>query len=114
MDASQVDRIAKALADSRRRDILETLVREGVVSCGALAERFPVGQSTISHHLKILLDAGVVRVRREGQFGFFSVNQEVLGAFLRAMQDRLLGKGQAGEGGPPPVSREPNVVEESS
>jgi len=91
MDRRQLDRIAKALADPRRLDILEAIAREREISCKALGERFPVGLSTVSHHLKVLADSGVVRVRREGQFGYFSLDREVLRSYLQAVQWRLLG-----------------------
>jgi DNA-binding transcriptional ArsR family regulator len=60
------------------------------MSCGAIAERFPVGQSTVSHHLKLLLDAGLVTVRREGQHGFFSAKPEVLEEYITELQKRVI------------------------
>lgn len=89
MDDKQFTRIAKALADPRRLDILELIAAVKEMSCGAIAERFPVGQSTVSHHLRVLADAGLVDVRREGQHGYFQANDEVLDAYIETMRKRF-------------------------
>lgn len=89
MDDRQFTRIAKALADPRRFEIFEVIAGVEEMSCGAIAERFPVGQSTVSHHLKILADAGLVDVRREGQHGYFLAKAEVLDAYIETMRERL-------------------------
>ena len=90
MNDAQFTRIAKALADPRRFEILRALSQDGEMSCGTVAERFPVGQSTISHHLKILVDAGLVEVRREGQHSYFAGNRDVLESYVEELGRRLL------------------------
>jgi len=90
MDERQFQRVAKALADPRRFEILETIARAGELSCGQIADRFPIGQSTVSHHLKALADAGLVEVRREGQHGYFSARPHVLESYLNALRERVL------------------------
>ena len=62
---SRVDVVA-ALADPTRRRILELLV-DGDVPAGELANRFPVSRPAVSRHLRVLREAGLVRVRAEGQ-----------------------------------------------
>ncbi|RME42695.1 MAG: ArsR family transcriptional regulator [Deltaproteobacteria bacterium] len=89
MDDKQFIRIAKALADPRRFEIFEVIAGTEEMSCGAVAERFPIGQSTVSHHLKILTDAGLLDVRREGQHGFFKAKPEVLWAYIEELKERL-------------------------
>lgn len=59
--------VAKALADETRIQLLAALAREGELSCGELVERCAVSQPTVSHHLKVLVEAGLVRVRQAGQ-----------------------------------------------
>ncbi len=90
MDEIQFIRVAKALADSRRFEILRAISESHEMSCGAIAERFPVGQSTVSHHLKLLLDAGLVTVRRGGQHGFFSARPAVLEEYITELQKRVI------------------------
>jgi len=59
--------VAKALADETRIRILVALAREGELSCGELVDRCAVSQPTVSHHLKVLAEAGLVQVRQAGQ-----------------------------------------------
>ncbi|MFQ5329127.1 MAG: ArsR/SmtB family transcription factor [Thermodesulfobacteriota bacterium] len=90
MDEKQFMQVAKALADSRRFDILRAISETNEMSCGAIAEQFPIGQSTVSHHLRLLLDAGIVTVRREGQHGFFSAKPAVLEEYISELQKRVI------------------------
>jgi DNA-binding transcriptional ArsR family regulator len=53
-----------ALSDPVRLEIVRALQESGELSCGAL--RAPVSKSTLSHHLKVLRDAGVIHTRPEG------------------------------------------------
>jgi len=91
MDSKRFNRIAKALADPRRFGIFEAIagVRDEM-SCGAIAEQFPIGQSTVSHHLKVLTDAELVDVRRDGQHCFFSARPEMLNSYLEEISRRLI------------------------
>jgi len=93
MEEEQFIRVAKALADSRRFEILRAISVSKEMSCGAIAERFPIGQSTVSHHLKLLLEAGLVTVLREGQHGFFSARPEVLEEYITELQVRVIAPG---------------------
>lgn len=89
-DKKQFGKISKALADPRRLEVLEFIAGQDAVSCGSIAEHFPVRQSTISHHLKILVDSGLVDVRREGQFGYFSSQPDVVQDYLSELHLRLI------------------------
>lgn len=53
--------LAKAIAHPARLRILRILAEREACVCGELVEEFPLAQSTISQHLKILKDAGLVR-----------------------------------------------------
>jgi len=55
-----------ALADPTRRRIVE-LLRDSEVSAGELGERFAISQPGVSRHLRVLREAGLVRVRVDGQ-----------------------------------------------
>lgn len=56
----------EALADPTRRAILE-LLADGEQDAGSIAIRFPVSRPAVSRHLRVLREAGLVRVRPEGQ-----------------------------------------------
>lgn len=53
--------LAKALGHAARVKILRILVRKNVCICGDIVEELPLAQSTVSQHLKILKDAGLIR-----------------------------------------------------
>lgn len=81
----------KALADPTRIRILNLLAanREPVCVCH-IVEHFPVGQPTISHHLKILRDARFVFAERRGTFMYYRVNRKCLAEFPGAAR-RIMG-----------------------
>lgn len=90
MDVTQFQRIAKALADPRRFEILEVIASAGdEMCCGAVVDCFPVAQATVSHHLKELTDAGLVETRAEGQFKLLRARPEVLAAYVSELQRRI-------------------------
>ena len=83
-------KITKALADSTRFRLLQAIAAEEI-SCGALANRFPITQATCSQHLKILADAGLIARRREGQFHYYHLVRDTLEAYHRALDAALAG-----------------------
>ncbi len=89
MDNNQFQRIAKALADPRRFEVLEVIAAGGEMCCGEVVERFPVSQATISHHLKELTDAGLVETRAEGQFKYLRARPEVLADYVEQLSRRI-------------------------
>ena len=66
---------AKALADETRQKIMN-LVCCNWLSVNEIVEKIDVSQPTVSHHLAILRDAGLVNIREEGKQTFYSLNQE--------------------------------------
>lgn len=89
MDNSQFQRVAKALADPRRFEILEVIAAGGEMCCGEVVERFTVAQATVSHHLKELAEAGLVETRSEGQFKYLRARPEVLAEYLEQLGRRV-------------------------
>jgi len=66
MNRDQSHRISKALADPRRLEILEHIAAADEVACADLVADCPITQATMSHHLKELANAGLIKVRAEG------------------------------------------------
>jgi len=58
--------LAKAIAHPARVEILRILVRKNSCVCGAIVDELPLAQSTVSQHLKILKDAGLLRGEIDG------------------------------------------------
>ena len=72
-------RLLKALADPTRLRILSLLSRhEGEVCVFEIVESFTLEQPTISHHLRILRDAGFVDCRKKGLWAYYYVRREAL------------------------------------
>lgn len=89
MDAEQFQRIAKALADPRRFEILEHIAQQAEVGCQRLCGCFPVRQATISHHLKELASAGLVESRKDGQYVYYRARPAVIEAYMRELRRRV-------------------------
>lgn len=91
------------IADPTRRRIVE-LLRDGERPVNQVVERLDIHQSGVSRHLGILLDAGFVRVRAEGQRRLYSLRPEPfrdlevwLGSYRRLWEGRLDRLGKAVE-----------------
>ena len=78
----------KALSDPNRRQILK-LLRGGNLSAGELAAHFEFTKATLSHHLSLLRQAGLVRVSRQGQQRIYTLNTSVVEETLSALMDIL-------------------------
>jgi ArsR family transcriptional regulator len=77
--------VAKALADPTRYRILCRIAGRREVSCQELTGLFRLAQATVSHHLRILTEAGLVSARPEGPFHFYRAHPEALAAHGRAL-----------------------------
>ena len=73
----RVEDIAKALGDESRRKIVE-LLQSGELPATAIFEQFSFAAPTISRHLSVLKEAGIVRTRRNGVFIYYSIEKETL------------------------------------
>jgi len=71
----------KALNDPTRRQMLD-LLREGDLTAGEIADRFDMTKPSISHHLDLLRQAGLVESTKQGQFITYTLNTSVLDELL--------------------------------
>ena len=81
-------RIAKALAVGRRLAILERIAAQGDAACQHLCEAFPVSQPTMSHHLRLLVDVGLIEMRRDGQYAHYRLRADVVQAYVTSLELR--------------------------
>jgi len=84
-ESARAVRVAKALSDPTRYELLRCIAAAGEINCRDLTTRFAVSQATVSHHLKILSDAGLLRTRREGQFHYFGLTPGALPGHAAAL-----------------------------
>lgn len=75
MDEAELTRFVKALADETRQKIIELCCCRWL-SVNKIVVQLDVSQPTVSHHLAILRQAGLVKVREEGKQTFYTLNQE--------------------------------------
>ena len=84
--------LCKTLANVKRQQILDTL-RDREMTVGQLVEETGLSQPNLSQHLSILRNKGVVTVRREGSYAYYSItNLKIIEAFdliTEVMQEGL-------------------------
>jgi ArsR family transcriptional regulator, arsenate/arsenite/antimonite-responsive transcriptional repressor len=79
-----MNQLFKALNDPTRREILE-LLRKGDLSAGDIADQFDMSKPSISHHLDLLRQAGLVESVKKGQFIYYSINTSVFDEMVKWM-----------------------------
>ena len=82
-----------AMSDHTRRQIL-TMLQKTDMTAGEIGEQFDVSGATISHHLKILREAGLIISTKEKQTITYSLNTTVFQDFLKGIADMFGGKGE--------------------
>ena len=68
-------KVFKAFCDENRLMIIEMLQSGEKCACHLL-EKMHIGQSTLSHHMKILCESGIVVSRKEGKWTYYSISNE--------------------------------------
>jgi len=77
-----VNSLFKALNDPTRREILE-LLKVKDLTAGEIADQFNISKPSISHHLDLLRQAGLVVSVKEGQFIYYSLNTTVMDELVK-------------------------------
>lgn len=80
--------IFKALSDPKRVQIIDMLSDGEKCAC-TLLEHFQIAQPTLSHDMKLLMNSGVVKSRREGQRTLYSLNMESLKGMQKTLKRML-------------------------
>ena len=78
----KLNALFKALNDATRREILE-LLKEKDLTAGEISDQFSISKPSISHHLDLLRQAGLVVSVKEGQFVYYSLNTTVMDEMLK-------------------------------
>lgn len=90
-DLRMIDETMRALADPTRREILRAL-RAGDLSAGDIGARFEMTAPSISHHLNVLKDAGLVQAAREGRHIIYSLNSTVMQDLMQELFEFMQGR----------------------
>ncbi len=78
--------LLKAMADETRLQILEMLSNEELCACHIL-EEFNITQPTLSYHMKILVDSGLVDSRKDGTWTRYSINSNVMSSVVKKISE---------------------------
>ncbi len=88
MDAEKAARAFKALGDDNRLRIIELIASQGEMCACRILDELDIAQPTLSHHMKLLKDAGLVKARKQGRWMHYSMDRSMLESiegFLRAI-----------------------------
>ena len=77
-----MNNLFKALNDQTRREILE-LLKDRDLNAGEIADHFDISKPSISHHLDLLKQAGLIEATKKGQFITYSLNTTVVDEILK-------------------------------
>ena len=80
-----MDAALRAIADPTRRQIMR-LVRDGELSVTQIAGEFPMTRPAISQHLRVLHDADLVTVRREGTRRYYRARPDTVADLIRGIE----------------------------
>lgn len=92
MNREQLEKISKALADQTRLRIFEAISSVDHMTCGEIVSMHGVTPATVSHHLRILTEAGLIACSREGQFVHSQAIPETITGYTRALAKMVRGK----------------------
>ncbi|MCP3940754.1 MAG: winged helix-turn-helix transcriptional regulator [Desulfobacteraceae bacterium] len=87
MATEKLAKIFKALGHPTRIKIVEHLIDMNTCVCGEIVNIFPYSQSTISQHLKLLKESGIVCGEVEGPKTYFCVDKQVLNLVKNYMEN---------------------------
>ena len=77
MKISAKEKVFKALGDANRLMIMD-LISENELNAGQILQQVKMGQSTLSHHMKILCDCGIVTSRKDSRWVYYTVNKDTV------------------------------------
>jgi len=83
MKAKDIERISKALGDPNRIQILEDVKKHGWRQCADICDMMNLAQPSVSHHIKQLIDAGLLISDKEGRSIKYAIDKEVFDNYLK-------------------------------
>jgi ArsR family transcriptional regulator len=82
-DVKKIEKISKALGDTYRIQMMEAIRKEdGWMPCATLISMFDLAQSTVSHHLKQLVDAELLVTEKDGRSTLYRINKDVVNEYV--------------------------------
>ena len=88
VDSRKIERMCKALGDSYRIKMMEAIKKEtDWMPCSRLVEMFDLAQSTVSHHLKQLVDADLLHHNKDGRCTHYKINKESMDEYIAFLKE---------------------------
>jgi len=82
VELKQIEKISRALADSTRLKILADMSKQhGTIQCSAIMNCTNLAQPSVSHHVKTLIEAGIIEAEKDGRNHSYKLNPTVLKAY---------------------------------
>jgi len=83
MDFKKVEKISKALGDPYRLKIMEMVKQQNCMQCACIVDNIELAQSTISHHINLLVDADLLIAEKDGRNYRYQVNHPVFADYIK-------------------------------
>ena len=84
IDLKSIEKISKALGDKNRLLILGHITKKGgSAQCAEINDVIDLSQPSVSHHVKILVEAGLIEPEKEGRSFKYTLNEKVLDNYLK-------------------------------
>jgi ArsR family transcriptional regulator len=86
LSTKQIEKISKALGDTHRLKILQHISKKGGWGqCAEIQEESNLAQPSISHHIKVLLEAGLIEAEKEGRNHKYNLNEKLLKEYSQSI-----------------------------
>lgn len=87
----QVEKISKALGDTNRLKILQHIAKKGGCGqCSDIQDIVDLTQPSISHHIKILVEAGLIEPEKEGRNHKYTMNEQLVKDYAATLGGQFL------------------------
>ncbi|MHA4811582.1 ArsR/SmtB family transcription factor [Flavitalea flava] len=84
----QIEKISKALGDKHRLNILQYISSNGGCGqCSKIQEVIDLAQPSVSHHIKILIDSGLIDDEKEGRNHKYNLNSALMNDYIGALKN---------------------------
>jgi DNA-binding transcriptional ArsR family regulator len=90
-NATKIVKIAKALSDKNRIEMLKEISAKGTITCSEVEKKTLLSQPTVSHHIKILLEANLITGEKQGKYLLMSLNKDILKEFSPLVFNMITG-----------------------
>ena len=100
LTVSDLTEVFAAASDPTRVEMLRLLATSEEVACTTFEHIFPISKSTISYHIKVLRHAGLIQVRKDGTFYYYTLRRAVIERHLPGFLELVMSTVPRGHEGP--------------